>query len=61
MTNSIGAEPGESEYGWGRGLQSPESKGHVPTEYEQMRAIYATNPADANSVADPVADGFVRE
>ena len=61
MTNAIGMEPGESEFCWGAGVQAPQSRGHEPTEYEQMRSVYATNPADPGSVADPVEQGFVRE
>lgn len=61
VVKNAGTEPGGSEFSYGKGLQSPESLGHVPTEYEQMRAIYALNPADTGAAVDYVAQGFVRE
>lgn len=61
MANKVGVEPGPSEFSWGRGVQAPMSKGAEPSQYEQLRSIYATNPADPESVADPVEQGFIRE
>jgi len=43
------AEPGVSEYTWGRGLMAPLALGPDPTAVETMKAIQRTNPADPNA------------
>lgn len=42
-------EPGVSEFSYGRGLMAPLSKGHVPTQIEELKAVMRTNPADGGA------------
>lgn len=54
-------EPGGSEFSWGRGLMAPMTKGHVPTQIEEMKAVMRTNSADPGaSHLDRYAD-WIRE
>jgi hypothetical protein len=58
-----GAEPGESEFSWGRGNQNSLTKGPGPNPLEILKAQQRTNPAEPtdnhlNHYTDP---GWVME
>lgn len=54
-----GVEPEESEFSYGKGLMAPISRGHEPTQIEQLKAVQRTNPANPASVAS--YDDWIRE
>jgi hypothetical protein len=52
---SIDEPTGPTEFSHGRGLMVPRSKKPEPRLYEQMLAVYRTNPADPSST---IEDGY---
>lgn len=56
-------EPAESEFSWGKGLQSPPELGAIPSVREQHRAILRNDQDDRNLDPGAVAnyDDYVRE
>lgn len=47
-----GAEPGETEFSWGRGNQNSLTKGPGPNPLEVLKAQQRTNPADPADTAE---------
>jgi len=46
-----GFTPGESEFSWGKGRMAPPDLAD-PSLWDQMRAVYRTDPADPAAVAN---------
>lgn len=56
-------EPGPGEYSFGAGIMPPPSEGYVPTNRDNLRALFRVNqdPQNINATAAPSFDEDVRE